>query len=72
MCEKMNIDIGNLLYYTHVRWLSKGKVLNIDYSHKDYYLLYIDIIIFLREQNIIELTMKWEENEGIKLIFQMN
>ena len=26
MCEEMDSDFDILLYYTHIQWLSKGKV----------------------------------------------
>ena len=52
MCEEINSDFDNLLYYTQIRWLSKGKVIKRVYSLKD------TISICLREQNIIELSMK--------------
>ena len=58
MCEEMNSDFDNLLYYTQIRWLSKGKVVKRVYSLND------DIIICLREQNMIELEMQWEEHSS--------
>ena len=53
----MESDFEKLLYYTHTRWLSKGKVVKRVYSLKD------DIVMYLQEQNIIELAMKWEEHK---------
>ena len=32
MCEEMDSDFDNLLYYTQIRWLSKCKVVNRVYS----------------------------------------
>ena len=55
MSEEMDSDIDNFLYNTQILWLSKVKVVKRVYSLKD------DIIICLREQNMIELTMQWEE-----------
>ena len=66
MCEEMDSDFDNFLYYTQVRWMSKCRVLKREYSLKD------EIIICLQEQHIIKLTMKWEVHKGIKLILQMN
>ena len=52
MCEEMDSDFDNLLYYSKIRWLSKGKVIKRVYS------LNYNIIICIREQNMIELAMK--------------
>ena len=51
MCEEIDSDFENFLYYTQIRWLSKGKVIKRVYSFKDK-------VIICREQNIIELAMK--------------
>ena len=34
MCEEMDSDFDNCLYYTQVRWMSKGRVLKREYSLK--------------------------------------
>ena len=64
ICEDMESDIDNLLYYAQLRMLSKGKVVKIIYS----------LIICLREQNMIELVMKWEEHQlvlGLPYLFDI-
>ena len=58
MCDEIYSDFENLLYYTQIRWLSKGKVVKLVFSLKDK-------IICLREQNMTELSMKWEEYKFI-------
>ena len=55
MCEEIDSNVDNLLYYTQVRWLSKDKVVKRVYSLND------EIIICLREQNMIKLAIKWEK-----------
>ena len=61
----MDSDFDNLFYYTQVRWLSKGKFVKRVYSLRILYFSKDVIIIFLREQHMIELAIKWDNNKFI-------
>ena len=58
MCEEMESDFDNFLYYTQIKSYQKVEL-------KRVYFLKDEIIICLREQNMIELGMQWEEHKYI-------
>lgn len=61
MCEEMGSEHKNLLLYSHIRWLSRGKVL------KRFFDLRVEIEIFLNDQKS-SLTENFKNNRWIAKI----